>query len=430
MEYQSSLEFAQELDKNDPLKVYKEQFHLPKNADGTNMIYFTGNSLGLQPKTARAYIEQEMIDWQNLGVEGHFEGKNPWYYYHHFMENASAKLVGASPSEVVVMNTLTVNLHLMMISFYRPTKERFKILIESTAFPSDKYAVASQAAIHGFDPEQAVVDLKPRDGEETLRTDDILQKIKELGSSLALVMIGGVNYYTGQLFELEKITAAAHEAGAKCGFDLAHGVGNVPFQLHDWHVDFAVWCSYKYLNSGPGGVSGAFVHQKHGDNKEVLRLAGWWGNDEKTRFLMEDKFIPQSGAAGWQLSNAPILSMAAHRASLEIFENAGIENLREKSLKLTGFLEFLIDEFNSKKSNESINIITPRDPNQRGCQLSLLTGENGKTLFDSLTKNGVIADWREPNVIRIAPVPLYNTFEDCWRFVDILASATSTSSVT
>jgi len=422
MEYQSSLAFAKAQDQKDPLNSYREQFYLPKNKDGSNMIYFTGNSLGLQPKTTRAYIEQEMLDWQNLGVEGHFHGKNPWFYYHHFMENASAKLVGANPSEVVIMNGLTVNLHLMMISFYRPTKNRYKILIESTAFPSDKYAVASQASIHGFAPEDAVVEIKPRDGEETLRTEDILQKIKDLGDELALVMLGGVNYYTGQYFELEKITSVAHQVGAKCGFDLAHGVGNIPFKLHDWKVDFAVWCTYKYLNSGPGSVSGTFVHEKHGDNKEIVRLAGWWGNDEKTRFLMEDKFVPQSGAAGWQLSNAPVLSMASYRASLEIFENAGIENLRKKSIKLTGYLEHLVGDLNSKKIMKPLNIITPKDPEQRGCQLSILTGDDGKALFDRLTKNDVIADWREPNVIRIAPVPLYNTFEECWQFVNILAS--------
>ncbi len=421
MNFQNSLDFAKKMDLYDPLKNFRQKFYLPSQ-NGKSQIYFCGNSLGLQPKSTQAHIEQELKDWQTLGVEGHFHGKNPWYYYHHFVEEASARLVGAKKDEVVIMNSLTVNLHLMMISFYRPTPQRYKILIESPAFPSDQYAVASQAQIYGYDPKEAIVEAVPRVGEETLRTEDILAQIEELGDELALVMFGGVNYYTGQFFELEKISQAAHKVGAKVGFDLAHAAGNVLLNLHDWEVDFAVWCSYKYLNSGPGGTSGAFVHEKHGNNPNIPRLAGWWGNDEKTRFQMPKQFVPQAGAAGWQISNAQVFPMAAYKASLEIFEEAGIENLRKKGDLLTGYLEFLINDLNQSEKQGNFNIITPHDPNQRGCQLSILTGENGKTLFDKLTQVGVVADWREPNVIRVAPVPLYNTFEDVWQFAHILQS--------
>jgi len=422
MKFQNTLSFAKSLDAKDPLKKYRKQFHLPLNEKGKPLIYFCGNSLGLQPKSVRAHIEQELKDWENLGVEGHFDGKNPWYYYHHFLEKVSAKLVGAKKGEVVIMNSLTVNLHLMMMSFYRPTKKRYKILIESPAFPSDIYAVKSQASINGFNPKKAVVSLKPRAGEDTLRTEDILAKIEELGDELALVMFGGVNYYTGQFFELEKITDTAHKVGALAGFDLAHAAGNVLLKLHNWDVDFAVWCSYKYLNSGPGGTSGAFVHQRHGENLETPRLAGWWGNDEKTRFEMRDEFIPQKGAGGWQLSNAQILPMAAHLASLKIFEDAGIKNLRKKADKLTAFMEFIIHDINANENKPNYQIITPKDVKQRGSQLSILTDENGKALFNKLTAAGIVADWREPNVIRIAPVPLYNKFEEVWRFGKILGN--------
>lgn len=418
--FQNTLSFARQLDKEDPLKSYRKRFHIPLQKNGKPFIYFCGNSLGLQPKTVRKYIEQELLDWEKLGVEGHFDGKNPWYYYHHFLEKSSAKLVGAKKNEVVIMNSLTVNLHLMMISFYRPTPQRYKILIESPAFPSDQYAVASQAQINGFDPKDAIIEVKPREGEETLRTEDILAKIEELGNELALVMFGGVNYYTGQFFELDKITEAAHKVGALAGFDLAHATGNVLLKLHDWQADFAVWCSYKYLNSGPGGTSGAFVHEKHGNNLATPRLAGWWGNDEKTRFEMQSEFIPQKGAGGWQLSNAQILPMAAHLASLEIFEEVGIRKLRKKADQLTAFMEFIINDLNAKKETPSFQIITPKDPKKRGCQLSILTDETGKHLFKKLTEAGIIADWREPNVIRIAPVPLYNKFEEVWRFGKIL----------
>lgn len=415
--------YAKEQDEKDPLKKYREQFYMPQSL-GENPIYLCGNSLGLQPKSVRKHIEQELQDWQNLGVEGHFDGKNAWYYYHHFLTAATARLVGAKKSEVVVMNALSVNLHLMMVSFYRPTAKRYKILIEESAFPSDIYAVKSQAAHHGFKAEDAVVTMTSRAGEHTLRTEDILAKIAELGDELALVMFGGVNYYTGQYFDFEKITAAAHKAGAKAGFDCAHAAGNVAMKLHDWQVDFAVWCSYKYLNSGPGGTSGVFVHENHGNNPNLHRFAGWWGNDEKTRFTMPETFVPQAGAAGWQLSNAQVLPMAAHKASLEIFDEAGIENLRAKSEKLTSFLYFLIEQINERQGRTVFNIITPNNIQERGCQLSILTDETtGRPIFDWITKKGVIADWRKPNVIRVAPVPLYNTFSEVLRFANLLEAA-------
>ena len=415
--------YAKKQDENDTLKKYRDCFYMPQ-ALGENLIYLCGNSLGLQPKSVRKHIEQELTDWQNLGVEGHFDGKNAWYYYHHFLTEATARLVGAKKSEVVVMNALSVNLHLMMVSFYRPTAKRYKILIEESAFPSDIYAVKSQAEHHGFKAEDAVVVMKSRAGEHTLRTEDIVAKIAELGDELALVMFGGVNYYTGQYFDFEKITTAAHKVGAKAGFDCAHAAGNVAMKLHDWQVDFAVWCSYKYLNSGPGGTSGIFVHENHGNNPNLHRFAGWWGNDEKTRFTMPETFVPQAGAAGWQLSNAQVLPMAAHKASLEIFDEAGIENLREKSEKLTSFLYFLIEQINERQGKTVFNIITPNNIKERGCQLSILTDETtGRPIFDWITKKGVIADWRKPNVIRVAPVPLYNTFSEVLRFANLLEAA-------
>lgn len=429
MDFKNTIEFAQQMDQKDPLKDFRGQFHIPK-LDGKESIYFCGNSLGLQPKTVKQFIEQELEDWAKMGVEGHFHGKNPWYYYHHFLEEKAANIVGANKKEVVIMNSLTVNLHLLMLSFYRPAPHRFKILIEHPAFPSDQYAVASQARLNSFFPEEAVVPLKPRKGEETLRTKDILAKIEELGNELALVMFGGVNYYTGQLFDMQTITKAAHKVGALAGFDLAHAAGNALLNLHDWNVDFAVWCSYKYLNSGPGGTSGAFVHEKHGNNPAVLRLAGWWGNDENTRFEMEETFVPQKGAAGWQLSNAQILPMAAHWASLEIFEAAGMKNIRQKGDLLTGYLEFLLNDLNKTLKQTLFTIITPKDLKQRGCQLSVFFTGNGKQIFEELQKEGVIADWREPSgdkagIMRIAPAPLYNTFEEVWRFVSLLKNLVS-----
>lgn len=428
MNYQNSLAFAKEMDSQDALSSYREKFYIPKDQEGKDLIYFCGNSLGLQPKSAKEKIDQELEDWKNLGVEAHFQGKNPWFSYHHFLTKESANLVGAKESEVVVMNSLSVNLNLLMISFYRPTAKRNKILIEGGAFPSDYYAVEQQIKLHGYNPNHSLVEMLPREGEYTLRTEDIIQRIQELEDELALVMFGGVNYFTGQFFDLAAITKAGHKVGAQVGFDLAHTAGNIPLKLHEWDVDFACWCSYKYLNSGPGGTSGIFVHERHGNNKDLPRLAGWWGNDEKTRFKMQKGFEPQSGAGGWQMSNAQIFPMAIHKASLEIFEAAGIQALRDKSLLLTGFLEFLIIEAN-KDNDLGFKIITPSNPNERGCQLSLMTSSNGKQLFEKLTAHGVVADWREPNeafgqggVIRIAPTPLYNTFEDVFSFMEILKS--------
>lgn len=412
--------FAMALDAGDPLKAFRERFHIPKHTDGSDTVYFCGNSLGLQPKSTRAYIEQELQDWQNFGVEGHFHAQNPWMPYHEFLTAATARLVGAKPQEVVVMNQLSVNLHLLMVSFYRPTKERYKIIIEGDAFPSDQYAVASQARFHGFDPEDAIIRLRSKSGHPVIPTEEILEVIAEQGDQVALILLGGVNYYSGQAFEMDLITAAGHHKGCVVGFDLAHAAGNLELRLHEWGVDFAAWCSYKYLNSGPGGVSGVFVHDRHAQAFDLPRFAGWWGHDKATRFKMPDDFVPIPGAEGWQLSNAPILAMAALRASMEIFDEAGMVALKEKSRLLTAYQAFLLEDVCAQ---HNIRIITPDDPDHRGCQLSLQTQENGKALFDKLTQAGVICDWREPDVIRIAPVPLYNSFMDCWRFADILRNA-------
>jgi kynureninase len=432
MNFQTTKDFAVQLDNNDSLAHFRDKFWIPtlnsvsnKN-DSDNekgkekVVYFCGNSLGLQPKTTKAYIEQELEDWKNLGVEGHFHGKNPWLSYHKLFTNQTAKIVGAKPIEVVVMNNLTVNLHLLMVSFYRPNQKRFKILMEGGAFPSDQYAVESQVKFHGLSPNDAIVEMIPREGEETLRTEDITQKIEELGDELALVMFGGINYYTGQFFDLKAITAAAHKVGATAGFDLAHAAGNVPLQLHDWNVDFATWCTYKYLNSSPGGTSGVFINEKYADDDSLPRFAGWWGHDEKDRFKMKKGFIPMRGAEGWQLSNTQVLPMAAHKASLDIFEEAGFENLRQKSEQLTAYMEFLIESFNKEQSKINIKIITPKNKDERGCQLSLVFDKEGKKYHEVLTQKGVISDWREPNVIRIAPIPLYNSFMDCYRFYEVL----------
>lgn len=406
---------ASEMDEKDPLRDFRNRFYFPQ-FNGEDVIYLCGNSLGLQPKTTKSFIEQELYDWAHLGVEGHLHAKNPWLYYHHFLEEQTARLVGAKPVEVVVMNTLTVNLNLLMISFYRPVKTRYKVMMEYMAFPSDQYAVENQVKYHGYDPHDAIIELRPRPGEFILRTEDILQKIEENKNELALIMIGGVNYYTGQLFEMEKITAHAKKCSDEIvvGFDLAHAAGNAELFLHDWQIDFGVWCSYKYLNSGPGGSSGVFIHEKHAENNLLPRFSGWWGNEESTRFLMQKGFHPQKGAAGWQMSNAQIFPMAAHRASLEIFDEAGMKKLREKSIRLTNYLEFLLLNGNRK----DFKIITPGDPNQRGCQLSIVMNSNGKKTFDALTDQGIIADWREPDVIRVAPVPLYNSFEDVRKFTE------------
>ncbi len=409
MEFENTLAFAQQLDKEDKLARFRNEFHLLQK-DGKPVIYLCGNSLGLQPKRVREAIDQELKDWAELGVEGHFAGKNPWMYYHHFLTEKAAKVVGAKPSEVVVMNNLTANLHLMMVSFYRPTKTRYKIMMEVSAFPSDQYAMETQAKFHGFNPDDAIIELTPREGEYTLRTEDIIAKINAHKDDLAIVMMGGVNYYTGQAFNLEAIAQAAHDVGATVGFDCAHAAGNLKLQLHDWDVDFAVWCTYKYLNSGPGGTSGVFVHERHGKNPELIRFAGWWGHDEKERFLMKKGFKPMEGAAGWQLSNAQIFPMAIHKASLELFDEAGIENLRAKSETLTGYLEFILSDY-----SKHLTVITPKTAADRGCQLSIIVNENGKILFDYLEANGIMPDWREPDVIRMSPVPLYNTFEEVYQ---------------
>jgi len=402
---------AAALDAADPLAPFRQEFHIPPGPDGQPCAYFCGNSLGLMPVAARAAVEQEFADWQRLGVEGHFHGTSPWLHYHEALAAPTARLVGASPLEVVVMNNLTVNLHLLLVSFYRPTATRFVILMEGGAFPSDQYALESQARLHGLDPDAAIVELVPRLGEHTLRTADILAKIAELGDTLAVVLLGGVNYYTGQAFDMAAITRAGHATGATVGFDLAHAAGNLVLHLHDWDVDFACWCSYKYLNSGTGGTSGVFVHERYAHRPELLRLAGWWGHDPADRFQMKKGFRPMPGAAGWQLSNAQIFPMAIHRASLAIIDRAGgMAALRRKSEQLTARLEAHLRGLGLPTA--TLEIITPADPAQRGCQLSVLVHERGRELFDHLAAQGVLADWREPNVIRLAPVPLYNSFAD------------------
>ena len=423
----NSLEFAKEMDKNDPLKSYREQFHIPQ-MNGKDVVYFTGNSLGLQPKTTKDFVNQELEDLAKHGVEGHFDAKNHWYSYHELLSEKSAKIVGALPSEVVVTHSLTTNLHLLMVSFYRPTKQRYKILCEKKAFPSDQYALESQVKFHGYDPESAIIEVAPKAGNSIIDDKDIIAAINTHGHQVALIMIGGVNYYSGQLFDMSAITKAGHSAGCVVGFDLAHAAGNVKLSLHDWGVDFAAWCSYKYLNSGPGGVSGLFVHHKHGNNTELPRFAGWWGHDKDTRFLMESGFRPMAGAEGWQLSNAPVLGMAAHLASLNIFDEVGLEALIEKRLKLTAYTEELISDLSNRKSEQcKLEIITPKEVHRRGAQLSILVHGKGKEVFDAITKKGVIADWREPNVIRIAPTPLYNSFEDIYRFANLLEEAIGTN---
>ena len=421
MIFENTLAFAKELDDNDSMKNFRSKFFIPQH-NGKDSVYFTGNSLGLQAKTTSQYVQQELDDWAKLGVEGHFEAKNPWMPYHEIFPKQLSKIVGCKENEVVVMNQLTVNLHLLMVSFYRPTKQRYKIICEAKAFPSDQYAFETQAIYHGFKAEDAVIEVAPREGEHTLRTEDILSTIKEHGESVAVVLFGGVNYYTGQLFDIKAITDAAHSIGAYAGFDLAHAAGNVELELHDWNVDFACWCSYKYLNSGPGGVAGAYIHEKHVTNNELPRFAGWWGYKKETRFKMGKGFEPIPTAEGWQLSNAPILSMAAHKASLDIFEEAGMERLHEKRKQLAAYLHFVLNDINRRQVEKVLEIITPANVVERGCQVSIMMLKDGKRVFDELTKQGVIADWREPNVIRIAPVPLYNSFEDIFRFGEIINS--------
>lgn len=416
--FKNDLAFARQADQQDPLKSYRDRFLFPQH-NGHDVVYFTGNSLGLQPKTTQSYIQQELDDWAKFGVEGHFLAKNPWLSYHELLTEKMARIVGALPTETVMMNQLTVNLHLLMVSFYRPTQQRYKILCEAKAFPSDQYALQSQIKFHGFSLEDALVEVAPREGEYHIREEDILSAIEQHKDTLALVMIGGVNYFTGQVFDMKAITEAGHKAGALVGFDLAHAAGNVKLNLHDWKVDFAAWCSYKYLNSGPGSVAGAFVHEKHLTNTTLPMFAGWWGHDKKTRFLMDSNFVPMQTAERWQLSNAPVFSMAACRASLDIFDEVGMEALITKSKQLVAYLDFIVSDINRQKNN-CLQIITPEA--MRGCQLSIVAHGHGKKLYNSLIENGVIPDWREPNVIRCAAVPLYNSFEDLYRFGQVLQS--------
>jgi kynureninase len=418
MTFENTLAFAKTLDKNDSLATFRNEYFIPKHGK-KDSIYLCGNSLGLQPKVTQSYIEQELKDWRTFGVEGHFHAKNPWLSYHRQFEKPLMNLIGAKKGEVVAMNQLTVNLNLLLISFYQPKGKKKKILMQASEFPSDYYAVEQQIRLHGLKPKDCIIEAKPRKGEETLRMEDIAETIRKHKDELALVLFSAVNYYTGQFFDIKAIAKACCEQKITFGIDLAHAIGNVELKLHEWNVDFATWCSYKYLNSGPGGVSGVFVNNYHAKNFSLKRLAGWWGNDEKTRFKMQKHFEPAEGAQGWQISNAPILSMSAHAAALSLFEKAGMKNLRAKSKTLTGYLYFLLSDINSA----DFQLITPINPNDRGCQVSIQMKKDGRKVFEHLTKNGVIADWREPDVIRVAPVPMYNSFEDVFRFATLFKAA-------
>jgi kynureninase len=415
MQFQNSLTFARHLDAQDPLSKYRSEFHFPK-VKGKDVIYFTGNSLGLQPKRTQTYVDEIMTDWKQLAVEGHFHAEKPWWDYHERLAAPLAKIVGAQKEEVCVLNTLTVNLHFLMVSFYRPTQKRFKIICEEKAFPSDQYMLQSQVRFHGLDPGEAIVELRKRAGENQWRTEDIVSKIKEVGDELAMVFIGGVNYYNGQVFDMCAVTEAGQSVGALVGWDLAHAAGNIDLNLHDWNVDFAAWCSYKYMNSGPGNASGIFVHEKHLGKKDIPRFEGWWGTKKETRFLMKPEFEPMSNTDAWQVSNPPVLSLAPYLASLDMFEEVGMEALIEKRNKIVAYLEFILNEIDNE-TEDDFEIITPPD---RGCQLSVLLHGQGRALFDYLMNKGVIVDWREPNVIRLAPAPFYCSFEDMYHFGQIL----------
>jgi kynureninase len=423
MDYQNTLAFATTQDQQDVLRDFRDRFFIPKH-NGKDAIYLCGNSLGLQPKSSAQHIADQMKNWENLAVEGWFQGDDPWLEYHKPLSASIARIVGAGENEVTVMNSLTVNLHLLMVSFYKPNSKRFKIIMEGGAFPSDQYAVESQVKFHGFDPKDAVIEIFPREGELTLRTEDILKTIETHADELALVLLSGINYYTGQFFDLQAITVAAHKAGAYAGFDLAHAAGNVPLHLHEWGADFACWCSYKYMNSGPGGISGIFVHEKHFADSGMNRFAGWWGYRADKRFLMAPGFDPALGADGWQVSTSPILLLALFKASMAVFDDAGgIGVLREKSVALTGYLEFLINVINETRGEEAFRIITPANPAIRGSQLSVVCTQNAKGIFKYLAENGVIGDWREPDVIRLSPVPLYNSFKDVYNAAMHLSNA-------
>jgi kynureninase len=418
VEFQVGKDFAVAMDDRDPLRGYRERFLLPKHA-GSECIYLCGHSLGLQPKTAATYIQQELNDWAQLGVEAHFHAKNPWMSYHRLLTGQTAELIGAKPVEVVAMNSLTVNLHLMMVSFYQPTPRKHKILVERGAFPSDQYALKSQIRFHGFDPATSLIELTPLPGESCLRDEQIESLIECSGDQFALILLGGVNYATGQAFDMAGITRAGHARGCSVGFDLAHAVGNLRLELHQWGPDFAVWCSYKYLNGGPGCVAGCFVHERHANSLDLPRFAGWWGHDQASRFRMGPDFCAMTGAEGWQLSNPSIVSMAALRASMEIFHEAGMDALRSKSVSLTGYLEFLLNRRNSA----SFSIITPQEEERRGCQLSIRVPQNGQALCERLAGEGIIGDWREPDMFRVAPVPLYNSYQDVFRFTEQFTAA-------
>ena len=419
MTFQNTREFAQSLDAQDELRKYRDEFHFP-HVNGKQVIYFTGNSLGLQPKRTKTYVDEVMNDWANLAVEGHFYSDKPWWDYQERFAVPLSEIVGAKPTEVGVMNTLTVNLHLLMVSFYNPTPNKYKIICEEKAFPSDQYMFQSQVKFHGFDPKDAIVEIKRREGEANIRLEDVLAKIEEVGSELALVLIGGVNYYTGQVFDMKTITAAGQKQGAYVGWDLAHAAGNIKLELHDWNVDFAAWCSYKYMNSGPGNASGFFVHEKHHNDKELNRFAGWYGHNKERRFKMEPDFDPVHGADGWQISNLPILSLAPYLASVEMFAEVGMDKLIAKRNLITSYLEFVLHEIDKELEGADFEILTPANQEERGCQLSVYLHGQGRELFEKLMKNGVITDWREPNVIRLAPAPFYCSFEDMYEFGQIL----------
>lgn len=416
--FQNTREYAKQLDSQDKIAHYRDEFIFPK-VNGKQVIYFTGNSLGLQPKRAKTFVDDIMDDWANLAVEGHFYADKPWWDYHERFADPLSKVVGALPSEVAVMNTLTVNLHLLMVSFYRPTQKRYKIICEEKAFPSDQYMLQSQVRFRGFDPKDAIVEIKRREGEHNIRLEDILTKIDEVGDELALVLMGGVNYYTGQVFDIKTITRYAQQKGAFAGWDLAHAAGNIKLELHNWNVDFAAWCSYKYMNSGPGNASGCFVHEMHHGDPEMPRFAGWWGHNKERRFKMEPEFDAVRGANGWQISNLPVITLAPYLASVEMFDEVGMDALIEKRDKITAYLEFILNEID-KEVNSTFEVITPSNPDERACQLSVYLHGEGRNLFDYLMRNGVITDWREPNVIRLAPVPLYCSFEDMYEFGQVL----------
>jgi kynureninase len=424
MNFENNLPFAQALDLRDPLKEMRNEYLFPQQ-NGKEFIYLCGNSLGLQPKVAKEVLNKQLDNWQNLAVEGWFDGDSPWMFYHKELKQLIAPIVGAKPTEVCPMNTLTVNLHLLMVSFYQPKGKKFKIIMEAGAFPSDQYAIESQVRFYGYDPAEAIIEVKPREGEYTLQTEDIIQSIYGNGEEIALVLFGGINYFTGQWFDMPAITKAGHEIGAMVGFDLAHAAGNVPLQLHDWGIDFACWCSYKYQNAGPGGISGIFVHEKHFNNTSLNRFAGWWGYKEEKRFKMEKGFIPELGADGWQVSCTQVMPMALYHASLQLFKKAGfINELRIKSKALTSYLFYIINQVNNELKEEQFKIITPQNEEDRGAQVSIIAKANGKKIFDQLVSNHVLGDWREPNVIRLSPVPMYNSFEDIFKTGQLLLTIT------